>query len=1083
MKGSLETPTAAAQWSGWLKTRDVEALAKAMGWGTCALQPLRGEEVLRAWGLDAALGTPARVASLGDMGSVQLMLIDGVEARDDVMGLIERARKRRPNTCRCWWWVSPTHLTMITHVPERVQLSVAWEGGPADVLTQFARMNWRDVMWEGCLDDTQAWQRHVRGVLDHSGLTQTFFKSFVSAHRALTQSLKGASLDVESRERMALNTLLRVLVMYFLQGRGALNRDPRFVWRHLQRAHEQGICFQTNVLNPLCFGALNKEEGARATDARALGDFPFLNGGLFEPSPLEVEHPGAHWSTQTWREVLEGAFEPYRFVLFDQDSGHQAIDPEMLGRVFEGLMGQGARRKSGAFYTPRHIVRDMVTRAVGRHVTTHTGIGRVQSDALMDRGDTTTLSTRQRQRVADALEHLTLLDPAVGTGAFLIEALHLRARLHTALTGQRADFARMKGWIHRHLYGVDVNPTAVRLCEVRLWLALLSALPQDLDLIEHMTPLPNLGHRVVHGDSLTGLLGHLSVRVDVDAAGAWCVPDARLRHDIDALRHLQRAHLDAHGRIKRVIRRAVTRRELALTQRMIAMRRQRLLAQRDALEAIAQTPDLFGQTRALSGAQSERLRTLAGHLGQLDMMEAHLRTHGLGTMGFEYGTHFADVMAQGGFDVIVTNPPWVRAHDQTPAQRKMFGALYKSASGKLWARAKEQGIGKNFGAQVDASALFVERAMGLLKPRGVCAALVPSKLMRSLHGAALRDLLSAHDIWYIEDMSERDHRMFDAATYPAMLCVQQVTAPATHEAQRAPRRTKSVEVVSWRGPEARCWRQPLASLSAAPWMLANPEALASWASAPTTLGSWRALRPRRGIMTGRNSVFMYNPDDHAGDAWRAACSRPILGGRDISAFEVHPSKRVLWPYDAHGGVLPELGPEATAHFEAHRAALERRADHDPRAPLWQLFRVHESMCGPKVVWRDMGPHMQACAVDAHTLVLNTAYYIPCADPVRAWALSVFFNHPRTREFCSVLAERARGGWRRHFAWTLCMAPIPDAFAKWLTDASPRPGMDAAWSCWMNTSDRDAATAHIERLFADPARTSEPHEEVRHVGFL
>jgi hypothetical protein len=191
---------------------------------------------------------------------------------------------------------------------------------------------------------------------------------------------------------------------------------------------------------------------------------------------------------------------------------------------------------------------------------------------------------------------------------------------------------------------------------------------------------------------------------------------------------------------------------------------------------------------------------------------------------------------------------------------------------------------------------------------------------------------------------------------------------------------------------------------------------------------------------------------------------------------------VLWPYDAHGRILQTLEPKADEYFEAHRDALERRADHNKCAPLWQMFRVHESMLGPKVVWRDMGPRMEACAVDASTLVLNTAYYIPCADDVRAWALSVFLNHPHTRAFCKTLAERARGGWRRHFAWTLCMAPIPDMFAQWLTNTTPNPAWDAMWSAWMNASDHDAALVHMGRLFSKDVLPL-MHEEDRHVRLL
>ena len=65
--------------------------------------------------------------------------------------------------------------------------------------------------------------------------------------------------------------------------------------------------------------------------------------------------------------------------------------------------------------------------------------------------------------------------------------------------------------------------------------------------------------------------------------------------------------------------------------------------------------------------------------------------------------------------------------------------------------------------------------------------------------------------------------------------------------------------------------------------------------------------------------------------------------------------------------------------------------------------------------------------------LNTAYYLPCADDLRAWALCAWLNSTPVRAYARGLAERARGGWRRHFAWVIAMLPVPGVMGRWLAD--------------------------------------------------
>src|SRR4029077_13076618 len=181
--------------------------------------------------------------------------------------------------------------------------------------------------------------------------------------------------------------------------------------------------FHRSALHPLFFGALNRPYGQRGSGARALGSVPFLNGGLFEPTPLERRFGPALWSNADWRDAFDDLFEKFHFSVREDESA-DLVAPDMLGRVFEGLMDPHDRRSSGSYYTPPGLVRALVRAALETALVERRGV----------RPDAAAAWAHDGVAPVDApsLRGLTVVDPAVGSGAFLLGALEELTRLRVA---------------------------------------------------------------------------------------------------------------------------------------------------------------------------------------------------------------------------------------------------------------------------------------------------------------------------------------------------------------------------------------------------------------------------------------------------------------------------------------------------------------------------------------------------------------------------------------------------------------------------------------------------------------------------
>jgi hypothetical protein len=811
--------------------------------------------------------------------------------------------------------------------------------------------------------------------LASEGISDRFFKAFRSVLERLTDRIP-APRSRTDRHTLALTALTRVLFLYFVQAKGWLDGDRRYVIHRFEAALSARRGFHRHVFDPLCFGALNRPPGDRSRTARLLGRLPFLNGGLFEPTALERRHGAARWSNADWRDAFDELFERFRFSVREHD-GEDFVAPDMLGRVFEGVMDPAERKRSGSYYTPAALVRDIVRAGLEAALVSRLGLAPEAAERWIYEGEPPS--------PAPDLRRLTVLDPAVGSGAFLLGALGEIAALRMRAGEGPAAVVRRDVLAHS-LYGVDVKLTAVRLTELRLWLALVA--DDDQTDPARLAPLPNLDGHVRQGDAL---LDPLTLAATL-GGGPTLVGG---RPELERLALARRAVFSLAGPAKRAALDELAGAAAGLARELFERATSQLDTRIRELLAAARDPDLFGRARGLDARARARLRRLRAARRDIRAAARRLARDG-DTPFFAFESHFGDIVARGGFDLVLGNPPWVRG-ERLPAQvRETLALRYPS-----WRPTGARG----FAHLPDLAVAFVDRALELAAPGGVTALLVPAKLASSGYARPLRErLASATRVERAAPLGGASEA-FAAAVYPmALVTVRAEPHDASHVATALGPKSQA-PLVAQRGLE-----EP------GPWILLAPDAAKvarRLRSVFPTLGElWR---PQLGVKTGADEVFLQRE--------AAAWTRPAVRGRDVSAWRADPGAYLAWTHAADGRPLTRLPRELEQLLAPHALRLRRRSDYRG-GPLWQLFRIGLACTPYRVVWPDLARRLLAAVPAPATVPLNTVYGIATRTLDDAHALAALLNSRWLSALACLRADPARGGYRRFNAGVVSDLPVP-----------------------------------------------------------
>jgi type I restriction-modification system DNA methylase subunit len=340
----------------------------------------------------------------------------------------------------------------------------------------------------------------------------------------------------------------QIVFLYFLQKKGWLGVAKGHEWgtgphdflRRLAKG-EYGKYenFFNDILEPLFYDTLATDRGHEAWCNRFKCRIPFLNGGLFEPllgdynwRKTDIILPNKLFTnSELIEEGITGSgvldvFDRYNFTVNEAEPLEKevAIDPEMLGKVFENLIEENRRKGLGAYYTPREIVHYMCQESLINYLDTALNKGgplvpRAEIETFVHLGEQIShyeaveakyaikmpKGIQQNARSLDEkLADITICDPAVGSGAFPVGMMTEVVRCRCALTPyfndvhERTPYHFKRHAIQNCLYGVDIDASAVEIAKLRLWLSLVV----DEEETKQIKPLPNLLYKVVTGDSL-----------------------------------------------------------------------------------------------------------------------------------------------------------------------------------------------------------------------------------------------------------------------------------------------------------------------------------------------------------------------------------------------------------------------------------------------------------------------------------------------------------------------------------------------------------------------------------------------------
>lgn len=975
-------------------SRTLEALADAL-----RVAGLRGDVA----SLDAAtlgsLGLEGveRAALLGGAGTIRALLIQFASPatlRDALPLIARRLSTRAPHV---QWLVAALEsdgrracISGWTSDARQPRIaSFVWEtdrvvDSDAETLCALSALSADDdVLFHGrCIE-----------VLGREALTRHFYRALETQVGALASTMP-SGIAREDARAISLLYVSRLLFLGFLEAKSWLNGERCFLSARFDDCMRAGGRFHHRVLLPLFFGSLNTPWSRRARTARALGRVPFLNGGLFMRTPLERRAGVWRFPDDAMGELFAQLFQRFRFVAREDSAtwSEASVDPEMLGRAFESLMARSERRMNGVFYTPH----DLVAR-----VTEHAIATALEAPSLA------------------AARDIRVLDPACGSGAFLVHILERLAEMRRDLGDVGSLAAIRRDVLARSVFGVDRNPTAVWLCELRLWLSVVIESDEQDPL--RVPPLPNLDRNIRVGDSLAGT-GFARDRAA--AGGSARVAELRRRY--------VRATGTRKEHLARMLDRAERHRVLEGTERELDAvqhaRKERLAAQR--------ARDLFGER---SNASAEMRRALTQLRDRVRALRAERRRIADGgALPFSFGALFPEAQARGGFDIVLGNPPWVRLHRIPLALRAVFKHRYEVYRTAPWvAGATAARASPGFASQVDLAALFVERSVGLLRDGGALSLLLPVKLWRSLAGGGLRHFLRERaQIARLEDLSE-PKQAFDAAVYPSLLVARVASTPAP-----------TITLAKHDRLALREWTVPTATLpydasDGAPWMMLPGDARAAFdrirsAGAPMSSSLFGA--PRLGVKSGCNAAFLVRITNAARDlasivdadgetgCVERSLLRPALRGESVTPWtRAACDEAIIWTHDHTGAPLARLPDRARAWLRRRYDDLALRSDAARAKRWWSLFRVDAAdASAPRVVWADFGRRPRALMLPAGdpAVPLNTCYVVRAPNERDAVALTVLLNSPISAAWLNAIAEPARGGYRRYLGWTVALLPIP-----------------------------------------------------------
>ena len=388
------------------------------------------------------------------------------------------------------------------------------------------------------LDPSKITLSYVKNQLEEAfsveAVSEKFYQEYIDLFHKIKNVLSKQKVSVDQKERerklrdFIHQILDRIMFLYFVQKRGCFGKDKNFLanfWDDYKNRFKGENKFHKDWLNVLFFEALCQPSWLYR-EKKYLGKFneilkyaPYLNGGLFEKN--ELDDIGWQIPDSLFDDIFE-FFESYNFTI-EESTPYEieiAINPEMLGNIYEQLVNIEEREeqaKAGIFYTPKIEIELMIRKSLVEWLFNKTKIDKEKLYKFlfpeMEEEIEDPFTQKEAEKVLSELDKILILDPACGSGHYLVVAEQILYKLKEILWRKLnkphlSKYEEKKKIIERNIYGNDIKEWAVNVAKLRLWLDLF--VDADEEILEDQTEalLPNLNFKIRCGDGLIQRIGN-----------------------------------------------------------------------------------------------------------------------------------------------------------------------------------------------------------------------------------------------------------------------------------------------------------------------------------------------------------------------------------------------------------------------------------------------------------------------------------------------------------------------------------------------------------------------------------------------
>lgn len=556
------------------------------------------------------------------------------------------------------------------------------------------------------IDDKLSWRdawKIWKDAFNVEKVTDKFFEDYKSIFLIIRKELKKQKMDVKVAHEFTLQFLNRIMFVYFVAKKNWLNNDKKFMktyWTSYKQLNKMGNNeFYTRWLQPLFFEAFNnkgKFHSELPEDInKILANCPYLNGGLFTRKE-GLDNLKIIISDTLFKDIFE-FFESYNFTIKEDSilDIEVAVDPQMIGYVYESLANvtedvyeqeEDLRGDWGIYYTPRIEVDFMCRRSIVEYLANRTNLQKNDLYEFVFDEDKEKIEKKFNlancwDKIEGALDELSVVDPACGSGAFLVGMLNVLIDLYkpiyrktkTSLT----DFEMKYRILQRSLYGVDVMPWAIHAAELRLWLQLIVETQFNEDELRKHPLLPNLNMNLRIGDSLVQEIGGIIFNVRTNNLKSF------LKKKLEDLKQEKQKFYECSPTAKYKTVDEFRKIEAGLFTEIINERIESLesdiLVLSNSVRRKEKQTGLFGSQ---INVNAEMIKKEKHNLAKIDenianckeeiekLTKIKLELKDPLKKPFVWDIDFAEIFSdKNGFDIVIGNPPYVRQEMISPPNR------------------------------------------------------------------------------------------------------------------------------------------------------------------------------------------------------------------------------------------------------------------------------------------------------------------------------------------------------------------------------------------------------------------------------